>query len=273
MAETIPQHVNSASKELRFRAYAILNHPNEGRLAGKVNGFLLLLILANIAAIILDSVQSVHVKYGFLLNWFEMISVSVFAVEYAARLWTAKCIPRYNHRFGMLRYALTPLALLDLIAILPFFLPMVLPLDLRFLRVVRLFRLSGMLKMVRYAHSLRMITDVLKEKREELAVTFAFLIAILLAASTLVFYAEHAAQPDKFTDIPAALWWGIVTLTTVGYGDIFPVTALGKIIAGIISILGIGLFALPAGVISAGIIEHIQKKKAKAKCPHCGKEL
>ena len=163
------------------------------------------------------------------------------------------------------------MALIDLLAILPFFLTFI-SLDLRFIRTLRLFRLFRVFKFVRYSNSLRLFGKVIKHKKEELIVTATIMFVLVILTSSFIYLAEHEAQPDKFTDIPSSMWWAIVTLTTVGYGDVFPVTPLGKIFAAIIAILGIGMFALPTGILGASFVEEIDKMKAKEKasCPHCG---
>jgi len=151
---------------------------------------------------------------------------------------------------------------------------MFIPFDLRFIRAIRLIRLFRLFKLGRYSVAIKLFGRVLKGKREELFIT-AFAIFILLTiSSSLLYYVEHKAQPEVFSSIPAAMWWGVATLTTVGYGDIYPITSLGKFLGAIISLLGIGLFAMPAGILSAGFIEEIRKKKETAKtCPHCGEKL
>jgi voltage-gated potassium channel len=165
------------------------------------------------------------------------------------------------------------MALVDLFAILPFYLPFIIPFDLCALRALRLVRLFRLFKMSRYVEALTTLDDVIKAKKEELAVTLAMILILLILASSAMYIAETDAQPDKFPNIPATLWWGVVTLTTIGYGDIYPVTPLGKVIGGLIAFLGIGLFALPAGILAAGFAEEVQKTKRPLICPHCGKEL
>lgn len=239
-----------------------------------VNGFLFGLILVNILAVILETVQPLRAKYADVFKCLEIVSVCIFTAEYGLRLWTADLKAGYSAPFwGRVRYIFSPLALFDLFAFLPFYLPWFIPLDLRFLRALRLLRMVRLLKIVRYAKSLRLMAEVLRKKKEELLLTFSFLLVFLLFTSTLMYYIERGVQPDKFASIPEAMWWGVVTLTTVGYGDVYPLTPLGKILAAVIAVLGIGLFALPAGVIAAGLIESVQKNNAGGKCPHCGKDL
>jgi voltage-gated potassium channel len=137
--------------------------------------------------------------------------------------------------------------------------------------------LFRMFKIARYLHALSIFRRVLKDRKEQLVLSFIFILFVLVVISFIMFYAEHDAQPDKFSSIPATMWWGIATLTTVGYGDIVPITALGKFLGGLFAIAGVGLLALPAGILSSGFFEMLHTKNTNAKhtkvCPHCGKEI
>jgi voltage-gated potassium channel len=237
--------------------------------------FIVGLIVANIIAVILGSVERIENKYRNPLYLFELVSVVIFTIEYVLRIWACPENPKYRAPlWGRIRYALTPLLIIDLLAFLPFYLPMVVVVDLRFLRALRLFRIFRLFKLGRYSESLKSVSNVVSAKRGELFITIFLIFILLLVSSSLLYYAEREAQPEKFSSIPASMWWGVVTLTTVGYGDVFPITTLGKIFGSIISFLGIGLFALPAGILSAGFLEEMRKKRTKnKKCPHCGHSL
>lgn len=156
---------------------------------------------------------------------------------------------------------LTPLAMIDLFAILPFYLPMIIPLDLRFIRAVRLFRLFRLFKIGRYSKALSLLKKVLKDKKEELILIIFVVFLLLIIFSSLMYFIEKEAQPEAFSSIPEAMWWGIITLTTVGYGDVYPITPLGKILGALIAFLGIGMFALPAGILGSGLVEVVRKKE------------
>jgi voltage-gated potassium channel len=164
------------------------------------------------------------------------------------------------------------MALIDLIAIRPFFIAP-LTVDLRFVRVFRLLRIIRLAKLGRYVAALTMLGRVIRAKKEQLLVTTVMMLMVLLVASSLMYYAEGAAQPDKFTDIPASMWWAVVTLTTVGYGDVFPVTGPGKVLGAAVAVLGISLFALPTGIIASGLFEEISKEARPTHCPHCGEPI
>ena len=155
---------------------------------------------------------------------------------------------------------------------MPFYLTLVF--DLRILRLIRLFRLLRLLKMLRYSESLRIFTDVYRMKKSELAMVFMVILFLLVIASALIFHVEQEAQPEAFSSIPAAMWWGGATLTTVGYGDIYPITPLGKFLGAIIALLGIGLFALPAAILGSGFVGALRRKaSSKFYCPHCSEEI
>jgi len=205
--------------------------------------------------------------------------------EYGLRVWIAPLDPRYAGRFvGRVRYMLSPLALIDLLALLPFYAPMIVPLDLRVVRVLRIFRLFRLLKLARYTESLNTLRMVIKSKKEELLISTMLLGVLLVCSSTLLHVVEGEAQPDKFGSIPQAMWWGVATLTTVGYGDVFPVTPFGKVCGSMIAILGIGMFALPTGILATGFAESLERQKearhsriterrdndSSLICPHCG---
>ena len=236
--------------------------------------FIITLIFLNVIAIVLETVENLSSQHRVFFRTVEAFSVSIFTIEYILRLWTCTTDNRFNSAIkGRIRFAVTPLALIDLMAFLPFYLPMILPLDLRFIRVLRLFRLFRLFKLGRYSRSLKTLGNVLKEKKEELVVTLFVVLILLVIASSLMYFVENRAQPQAFSSIPAAMWWGVSTLTTVGYGDVYPVTPVGRFLGAVTAILGIGMFAIPAGILASAYAEEIQRAHGKNKiCPHCGKD-
>ena len=161
-----------------------------------------------------------------------------------------------------MQYARSPMAIIDLLAILPFYLPFFLALDLRFLRVLRLFRLFRLFKLARYSSALGMIYRATVKNKEILVSAFVILVMLLIISSSLMYHVEYEAQPGAFDSIPSTMWWSIATLTTVGYGDIYPITPLGKFLGAFIAILGIAMFAIPTGVLATGFMEEMQKAKS-----------
>jgi len=270
---------------IKKRIFEIIEKGRPGDRASRLfDLFLVILIVLNVAAIVLASVHSIDQALHHLFRAFEVFSVVVFSIEYGLRVWTASLkVPARSRAGSMLRYVITPMAIVDLLAVLPFYVPFLLPVDLRFLRILRLTRLLRLLKIQRYSESLQLIGKVLKEKKEELVVTIFVTFILIVFASTLMYYLESDVQPDEFPNIITAFWWAIATLTTIGYGDVYPVTGWGRLLSGIIAVLGIGLVALPTGILSSGFVEELSNRKKEARgdekrdppkyCPHCGKKL
>jgi len=244
------------------------------RLSRVFDVLLVTLIALNIVAMVLETVDACYTLAPNLFNWFEVVSVLVFSVEYVLRVWSCTASEAYRAPLtGRLRYVLTPLAIVDLLAILPFYLPF-LGVDLRSLRAFRLFRAVRILKLGRYSRALQLTGRVVASRAPELATTLSILFVVMLLAASLMYYAERDAQPDQFSSIPAAMWWAIATLSTVGYGDVYPVTLAGKLLASVIALLGIAMFALPTGILGAAFVEEIQRAKSPPpRCPHCGRNL
>lgn len=262
---------------LRGRTYCFLSSTKSaGGINKAFNLFIVTLILLNIVAMVLESVETIHNLVPGCFLWFEYFSVAVFSVEYVLRLWSCVEEPKYSRPLrGRLRFALTPLALVDLSAVLPFYLRFIRA-DLRVMRMfrmIRIMRIMRIAKLGRYSESLQMLVRVLRSKGEQLISAVFILLILLVVAATLMYTAEKEAQPKVFSSIPASMWWAAVTLTTVGYGDAYPVTVLGKILGAITAMLGIGMFALPCAILGAGFIEELEQPKKTQKCPHCGKDL
>ena len=259
---------------LRQRVHGLLDSPAPANRAGRaVQLGLLVLIILNVAAVMVDSVAGLAGAWAGPLHLFEAVSVGLFTLEYFLRAWIAPERKTFSRPFtGRLRYLLSPLALLDLVAILPAYLPMLFAFDLRFLRALRMLRLLRLSKIGRYSKSVQIMRSVLADRKNELLAAGSLLVMVIIMAAGLMFTVEHEAQPESFSSIPAAMWWAMATLSTMGI-DVRPVTALGKVLASLIAVSGILLFALPAGIIGSGFVEkHMAARKNRA-CPHCGKNL
>lgn len=260
----------------KHRIYEIVQVAKTGDQISRIfDQTIIVLIILNAMALVLETVSSINVLMGPFFKSFEVFSVAVFTVEYILRLWTSTHDTRYNSAIiGRLKYVVTPMAIIDLIAILPFFLPFLIPIDLRFIRLTRILRMLRLLKLGRYSVTIQKLGRVIAIKKEELIITIGVVFLVLVFASSLMYYCENPAQPKVFSSIPAAMWWGIATLTTVGYGDVYPITPIGKVLGAIIALLGVGMVALPTGIIGSGFMEEIQKgKQNEYCCPHCGKNL
>ncbi|MFQ5764102.1 MAG: cyclic nucleotide-gated ion channel [Rhodospirillales bacterium] len=223
--------------------------------------FMIFLIVANVAAVVLETVEELAVVHGPVFHAFDVISVIVFTIEYLLRLWVVveSSDKRFRHPIkGRTRYALTPLAIIDFIAIAPFYLSWFLPFDLRFLRVFRLLRL---LKLTRYSPALQTLGTAVHTQRRTLAAAFMVILILLVFASSVIYLLEHVAQPEAFASIPHAMWWGLATLTTVGYGDVTPISVGGKVFGALIMVLGIGMFAMPAGILATAFANEVRKRE------------
>jgi voltage-gated potassium channel len=255
----------SKVERIRLRAFQVVEAAEtEDRVSRWFDTVIVTLVMLNVLAVVVETLPGIKARYAPYFWAFEVFSVVVFTVEYVLRLWSCTASGKYRHPLGgRLRFALTPLALVDLVAILPFYLPMVMTVDLRFLRALRMFRIFRLFKVARYTESLRALRAVFRNKKEQLLLTLFGMFILLLIASSLMYFAEHVAQPAAFGSIPHAMWWAVSTLTTVGYGDVYPVTPWGKVLASVISCLGIGMFALPAGILSSGLTEHLQQHVAR----------
>ncbi|MFP4527246.1 MAG: ion transporter [Candidatus Kapaibacterium sp.] len=255
------------------------------------------LIVMNVIAIILESLDFIYNPYRPYFYAFELFSVIVFSIEYILRIWVADLRwPEMHPFWARVRYIFSFLGLVDLMAILPFYLPMFIAIDLRFLRMLRLLRLFRVFKLAHYSESIRMIGTVIRKKKRELLITVLATFMIILVTATLMYEIEHKVQPDKFPNVPAAFWWAVATLTTIGYGDVVPVTGWGQFLAAMTAIFGIGLVAIPTGILSMGFMEELDKRKREKSgeydedeydpesasdheecdfeyCPYCGKKL
>lgn len=237
-----------------------------------VNISLSILIFLNTVAIILHTVPSIGRRFDQFFLDFEVFSVIVFSIEYLLRVWSSVERKEYKHPFwGRVKYIFSVWGIIDFLAIFPFYFSL-LSTDLGFVKILRLLRILRLFRVSRYFHALRVIQNVVKAKKEELLLSMSFILFLLLISSSLVFYVEHEAQPKAFSSIPESLWWGVNAMTTVGYGDMHPITPLGKLLGGLMAILGVSIFALPTGILASGFAEQIRGKRTasgKVKCPHC----
>jgi voltage-gated potassium channel len=256
---------------MKQRVFEIIEKADDGDVSSKVfDWVILILIVLNVLSIIIMSFDNIAAEFGTELYYFEVFSVIVFSIEYLLRMWTADLkYPQYGPVKSRVRLAFSFMAIIDLLAILPFYLPLIVVIDLRFLRMFRLARIFRIFKLNRYSKALNHITKVIKDKKEELLTSVFIMLFIIVLSSTLIYFIEHDMQPEAFPNIVASFWWAICTLTTVGYGDVYPITLAGKVLASIIAVSGIGLVALPTGIISSGFMDHISSDTV---CPHCGKK-
>lgn len=226
------------------------------------NKFLVGLILTATATAVAETEPTVFEGNQAAFRTLEAVFGTLFLVEYVARLWIAVELPAYQERrFPRLRYAMSPAAIIDLLAILPALL-FVVGSETFLLRLVRLLRILRIAKLGRLSRAWANLARAVSSRRSELFLTLALAALAMLLSSTLLYLAEGVAQPDKFGSIPRAFWWAVVTLTTVGYGDVFPITVLGKLFAALVALSGIGLIALPTSILAAAFSEVMQGAQA-----------
>jgi voltage-gated potassium channel len=262
-------------EKLKNTVYRILESTTGDRGIGRKVAFaFILVILINVVFAILETEPDLFERYGRLFDIVAIVSILLFSAEYVLRLWSCSVEPKYQGVFGHIRYMLTPMAIIDLISIAPFYF-LVFGWDIRIVMIIRFSRIIWMLKLGRYSKAVRMFGRVIRSKKEELFVAYFILFVLLIFLSSLLFVAEHQAQPDKFASILSSLWCGIMTITTVGYGDLYPVTPFGKVIAGLLACSGIALIALPAGIFTSGLVAEMNRSRNEdgQTCPHCGKPI
>jgi voltage-gated potassium channel len=262
-------------KKVRRRTWEIVGEAPEGDLIGAgFNIAILTLIFINVISGIVETEMAIKQPVEELIPKFferlEFWSVMIFTVEYILRLWSCTADPKFRGMIkGRFNLARGPMALVDLFAILPFYLEAILPgVDLRFIRVLRLLRLFRLFRVGKFADSFKMFGSVIKGKKEELLISLAIMMIVLILASSMMFMVEHGDQPDKFSSVPASMWWGMITITTIGYGDLYPVSAWGRALGSVVGFLGVCVFALPVGILGAGFVEEVaRRQKENARPP------
>ena len=263
---------------MKKRIFEIISKADEGdRTSRAFDLTIMVLIMFSILSIILESYADLMQRYHAVFRGFEILTVIVFTVEYILRIWTADLLyPEAKHPY--LKYIFSFMALIDLLAILPFYLPFVAA-DMRFLRMVRLlrlFRLLRVFKLGRYLDALQTILRVMRASAPQLIISVVICMFVMLFSAIIMYTVENPVQPEQFPNVISSLWWAICTLTTVGYGDVYPVTAIGRFFAAVISLVGIGIIAIPTGIIASGfnqVITKAQEEDHKHYCPYCGHKL
>lgn len=255
-----------SKKTIKKRVFEIISKAEDGDRASEIFDWSIMILIAlSVISIILESFVSIYDKYHLIFQVFEIITVVVFTIEYLLRIWTADLLfPESNHPH--LKYIFSFMAVIDLLAILPFYLPFI-SADLRFLRMMRLFRLFRLLrvfKLGRYFEALQIIVKVIKTSGPQLVMSVVICFFVMLFSAIIMYTVENPVQPEQFPNVISSLWWAICTLTTVGYGDVYPITHVGRFFASLISLVGIGIIAIPTGIIAAGFNQVITREKEKS---------
>lgn len=258
--------------------YKIINADDDSYYPSKLFDILIIcLIVLSVCSVVLSTFDQIPSSIVTINMYFEYVSIVIFSIEYLLRIWTADLLYDDGPFLSRLNYIRSFMAIIDLLAILPFYLPFITKIDLRSLRTLRLIRLVRIFKLNRYTTALNSVTNALKRKKEQLISSMFVVVVLMIIASILMYYCEHDAQPNVFKNAFSGLWWAIATLTTVGYGDIYPITAVGKILSALLALLGIALVAVPTGIISSGFSEELEERRQQedeqSYCPYCGKKL
>ncbi|MEM7503262.1 MAG: ion transporter [Pseudomonadota bacterium] len=251
---------------LRRRVHELLSTGREGDKASQLVSYgLVALISASVLAVVLESIPGVERQFRAFFFWFEAATVAIFTLEYSLRVWTAvetedAAPDATSSAWKRFKFMVSFHALVDLVAILPFYLltfGLFASPDMRFLRAVRLLRV---LKLTRYSVALNTLITTFSENSRALSAAFSILIIVMLFAASGIYYFERQAQPVAFGSIPAAMWWAFATLTTVGYGDVTPITVGGKVFGALITVVGLGMVALPTGILASGFAQQLKIK-------------
>ena len=250
----------SAAHDIRRRVHALLDHGPASRVGRILDRALVGLIVVNLVAVALESVPALARDYHVIFASIEYVALAVFTIEYGLRIWVAREHGPHRHLTpfrARLKYMLSPEGLVDLVAVLPFWFAPLLPDDLRMLQVLRIFRFF---KIARYSPAMRSLLDVLYRERRALFGCIVITVGAALVSAALMHLAEGHVQPDKLGTIPDALWWAIVTVGTIGYGDVVPVTTVGKLIATGTIFLGLIMMALPVGIIAKAFADQVHRR-------------
>lgn len=279
------KNIDSAKiKSIKKRIVEIIESPNDETFESKVFDISITsLIIINVILVIIDTFDiSGELRAAF--NVIEIFFIIIFTLEYAVRVWTAdEIFPNNRPIISRIKYIFSFMALVDLISILPFYIPFIIPHDFRVIRMLRVTRLMRLFKINRYTSTFSTILTVFKRKMAQLISSLFIILLLMIIVSVVMFNIEHEAQPDKFVNAFSSLWWALATFSTIGYGDIYPITVAGQILNGMFSFLGIGLVAIPTAIISAGFIEVSNEMKqeeeaemnhdSKCYCPYCGHKI
>jgi voltage-gated potassium channel len=257
---------------LQDKLYTLLEEPEKSKYSNALNIFIYSLILISIIALMISTIDEYNERYGYILTLIQHIIMPIFILEYLLRIFASGSLEKYHGFSGKIKYMTSAYAIIDLIVIIPY---IFIGLDFNntFIRSLRFFRIFRLFRMKKQAEFVKIISEILSSKKEEFLVLLLCTLAIILFLSFIVFEAEHKAQPEVFTSIPQTLWWAVATLTTVGYGDMFPISTLGKLVTAIVSILGIAFIAIPGGIFASEFINIYSKRKLQRqsnnKCLQC----
>lgn len=250
--------------DLKLKIFNILENKSETFFGKLFSYFLFILIIFNVFVATLETVPDIYVQYKYLFLYFEIFSVSIFAIEYVLRLWTMRLKRGWKNK-SIFQLVTNPLMIFDFLVLLPSFFSIffIFDHDLRLIVILKLMRIFRIFRVSRYSIAVDRIISVIKKEKDELKAILILMMILLLISSTFLYLAEHNVPNTQFTSIPATFWWGIATLTTIGYGDVVPITTMGKIFGSITAIFGVGMFALPTGLLGASFYKEVTIRRDK----------
>ncbi len=261
-------------RTVKEKLYSILEEPEKSILGFYVNSFIYILIVISILSLMFSTVDSFNTKYGDVIAMVRNIVMPIFIIEYILRLYASGVNPKYRGIQGRVKYVFSIYALIDLIAILPYIL-MNSGIDSAFIRSLRLLRIFRLFRVKKYVLFIQQMKTITSRLKEEFMVLLFYTFILLIVLSFAIFEVEHDAQPNVFSNVFQTMWWSVATLTTVGYGDMYPITVAGKVITAIITIIGIAFVAIPGGMFASEFMSEINKQKRKDEktnqtvCPQC----
>lgn len=249
-------------KKFKERIFHIIQIGDKSDIPSRVfDIFIVLVIFINLFATFFETFEE-SIPYQGILDGVELVTIIIFTVEYILRLWTADLLyPDKKRLAASVAFIFSFYGLVDLITFFPFYLPMVIPSGVVAFRVFRVIRIFKLFKINTNYDAFNVIVDVINEKKNQILSSFCLILILMIASSLCMYSLEHEAQPENFKNAFSGIWWSVSTVLTVGYGDIYPVTVMGKVMAIVISFLGVGIVAVPTGIISAGFVEQYTKVK------------
>lgn len=241
--------------DLKKHLYTIFEHPTTHNYGVFVQALIFINIIISIVVMFLETEKTL-VEYANIFDTINTITIVFFTIEYILRIYSIN----YHHKRSRVKYAFTPFMIIDLIVLLPFYLSL-LHIDLGFLRALRIIRIFKLFRVVKYAEFDNLLFNILREKKEEFIFIFVVLLVLVLTLTPIVYHFEKEVQPEVFTSMTTTMWWAIITFTTVGYGDMYPITAVGRILTAIVSFLGIALYAIPGSIFTSALLEKLNERK------------
>ncbi len=255
--------IQFAKMNTKNRIYQIVENSKKGdKQADRYEVIITVLVLVSVMVLYLETYQTLVTSFSGLFLFFNLVITVVFTFDYVARVWTANLkYPELTPKQARRKYIFSKYGIVDGLATFPPYISLFTTINLSLFRLLRLTRLFRMPKLEKLNAAAELLGGVFRRKKTELGMTFGFVILLVFVSGLLMYYAEHEAQPDKFANASNGLWWAVITLTTIGYGDLYPVTGIGRLLGSVIALLGIGVIALPTGILSGGLMEELNARK------------